>query len=152
MVLGSDLPKCPLDFFRLHCSQLHKENEMPNTANRAVSPLMKVPVWVWLFIAAIQVLSFTNGVYYIFYLDKAIREVSASGITTVSDGMRMQRQRDVALTNILWPLYLGLLSLGLAYWKWSSTHPGTRQFSLRTLLIVMTLACLALGGIAYLMH
>ena len=115
---------------------------------KVLALLKRVPVWVWLFIAVSSVATVAGQCHDLRDLNRSINQLGNEPaeirIKFVWESMYWKGRRQV-LTGLI----LGPVSTGLAYWKWSSTRPWARHFSLRTLLIATTLVAVILGLIVW---
>jgi hypothetical protein len=77
--------------------------------------LRRVPVWVWLFLAATQILTVVGRLYELPHLDGAIEAMNNNpakvGVKSDFEDIRRERRRDLIGATILGPIFLAL-----AYW------------------------------------
>jgi hypothetical protein len=109
--------------------------------------LYRVPLWLWLFIAMTQVLIVTARYYDDLPRTESLVEEFSNDPALAQMKARLEKIDDRERRDFIGGLSLGTVSIGLAYWKWSSTRPWARRFSLGTLLIATTLIAVVLGTI-----
>lgn len=123
---------------------------MTDRTSTVLRLLQRIPVALWLFLAATQLLTFADRTCKLPGLEHQIqwfaKDPRLSSFVARFEAMYWSNKREQIVAAILAPL-----SLGCAYVKWSSTRPWARRFSLRTLLIVMTVVAVLCGVLAYLL-
>lgn len=111
--------------------------------------LMKVPAWLWLLIAATSLLQIGDLLLdrlptFDRMIQKCGNDPSRAAFKADFESIRKESHRDLVIAMVVGPL-----ASFMTYWKWSSTRPWARQFSLRTLLIAITAVAVGLWFIEW---
>jgi ferric-dicitrate binding protein FerR (iron transport regulator) len=93
---------------------------------RLVIWIRRIPLWVWVFLAATQVLTLGAAPYRLSRLEQALQrmpsEPAYAEVRERFEEIRREERFQLAGAAILAPLFLGL-----AFWRWSRSRSDTAR-------------------------